>query len=245
VAKAPADGYTLLFNAPAGIVQAPWLQERLPYDPIKDLLPIYLVAKVPTALIVPASLPVQNFVQFAAYAKANSAKLSYASMGNGSTQHIFGELLSAKLQAQAAHVPYKGDAPAMNDLVPGRVQYMYNNVQTAANFSQQGKVKVLAVTGDTRLPTLPRVPTMGELGMPEFDLVGWFAMFAPGGTPRPIAEKLHAAIGKGIRSAEFSDYLKSVGLQAGDASLDAFDKQIKIEYVRWGRLIREHRITAQ
>ncbi|MGD9944563.1 MAG: Bug family tripartite tricarboxylate transporter substrate binding protein [Burkholderiaceae bacterium] len=244
VAKAPADGYTLLFNAPAGIVQAPWLQERLPYDPIKDLMPIFLVAKVPTALIVPASLPVQNFAQFAAYAKSHGDKLSYASMGNGSTQHIFGELLNAKLRAGAAHVPYKGDAPAMNDLVPGRVHYMYNNVQTAATFSQQGKVKVLAVTGDSRLPTLPRVPTMSELGMPEFDLVGWYSVFAPAGTPRPIAERLHAAIAKATRSAEFGAYLKSVGLQAGNLSLDDFNKQINIEYVKWGRLIRDHQIKG-
>jgi tripartite-type tricarboxylate transporter receptor subunit TctC len=243
VAKAPADGYTLLLTAPAGIVQGPWLQ-KLPYDPLKDLTPVYLVAKVPTALLVPVSLQVNNYKDFVAYSKGNEGKMSYASLGNGSTAHIFGEMLSTKLAAKAVHVPYKGDAPAMVDLVSGRVQYIFNNVLTGINFSKQGRVKILAVTGDERLRVIPDVPTMRELGVSDFDIIGWYSLFAPAGLPRPVAEKIHAAVRESLRTPEFSEYMASVGVAAGNVSLDDFKKQVNIEYVKWGELIKANNIHA-
>ncbi|HEY9279024.1 MAG TPA: tripartite tricarboxylate transporter substrate binding protein [Eoetvoesiella sp.] len=245
VVRAPADGYTLLMNAPAGIVQAPWLQKEMPYDPIKDLDPLYLVAQVPTALIVPSSLGVNNFTDFKTYVKANQGKLAYASLGNGSTLHIFGSMLNDRLGAQATHVPYKGDAPAMADLVPGRVQFMFNNPVSAINFAQQDKVRILAISGASRLDAIKDIPTLGELGMPEFDITGWYALFMPAGTPRPVAEKLAKAVDEVVHSPLLAEYFKSAGIVAGDVGLDAFAKQVGQEYRQWGDLIKKNDIRIE
>ena len=244
VAKAAADGYTMLLNAPGGIEQLPWLQ-KLPYDPIKDLQPLSLAALVPVALIVPSSTPVKSFAEFLDYAKSHRGKMSYASLGNGSTAHIFGETLNGKLGAQAVHSAYKGDAPAMLDLVAGRVDFMFNNVASSINFQNRGSVKVLAVTGTKRIPALPDVPTFAELGMNEFDLVGWFSFFLPAGTPRPIAEKLHAALREAYKTKEFGDYLAASGLGYADIGMDQFTRQVNDEYTKWGRLIKSNNIKIE
>lgn len=244
VAKAPADGYTLLLNAPAGIVQLPWMQ-KVPYDPIKDLQPLSIAAMVPVALIVPASVPVKNYAEFVAYAKAQKGKLTYASLGNGSTAHIFGATLNGKLDADAVHVAYKGDAPAMLDLVAGRVNFMFNNVASSIQHAERGSVRILAVTGSKRIPAIKDVPTLGELGVSDFELVGWFSLFAPGGTPRPVLEKLQAALQDAYRSKDFTDYLAASGLGAGDSTLDGFTKQVADEHAKWGRLIRANNIKIE
>jgi tripartite-type tricarboxylate transporter receptor subunit TctC len=244
VAKAPPDGYTMLLNAPAGIVQLPWMQ-KLPYDPIKDLQPLSISALVPVALIVPSSTPVKNFAEFVEYAKSQRNKMSYASLGNGSTAHIFGETLNGKLNAQAVHSAYKGDAPAMLDLVAGRVHFMFNNVASSINFQNRGSVRILAVTGPKRIPALPDVPTLAELGMNEFDLVGWFSIFMPAGTPRPIAQKMHDALAQAYQSKEFTEYLAASGLGYADASMDQFTKQVNDEYTKWGRLIKSNNIKIE
>ena len=244
VAKAPPDGYTMLLNAPGGIEQLPWLQ-KLPYDPIKDLQPLSLAALVPVALIVPSSTPVKNFAEFVEYAKSHRGKMSFASLGNGSTAHIFGATLNGKLDAQAVHSPYKGDSPAMLDLVAGRVDFMFNNVASSINFANRGSVRILAVTGTQRIPALPDVPTLSELGMKEFELVGWFAFFLPAGTPKPIAEKMHAALQQAYQTKEFADYLAAAGLGAADTSMDQFTRQVNDEYTKWGRLIKSNNIKIE
>ena len=243
-ARAQPDGYTFLMNAPAGIVQGPWLNKNLPYDPLKDLLPVYMVAQVPTALIVPATLGVSNFAQFVEYAKNNRGKSAYASLGNGSTFHIFGAMLNSRLNAGATHVPYKGDAPAMNDLVPGRVQFMFNNPVSAIGFARQDKVRILAVSGKDRLKAISDVPTMGELGMPEFNIVGWYGLFAPAGTPRSIADKLADATRRVMNEPAMQTYLESVGVMTADSGVDAFSRQVKEEHKTWGELISKHNIQV-
>lgn len=245
VAKAAPDGYTLLMNAPAGIAQSPWLQKSLPYDPIKDLRPIYMVAQVPTALIVPSTLGVSTFAEFAAYAKANKGTMAYASLGNGSTLHIFGAMLNDRLDAGATHVPYKGDAPAMGDLVPGRIQFMFNNPVSSINFAKQDKVRILAISGAKRLPAIMDVPTLGELGMPEFNITGWYGLFAPAGTPQPILEKIANATNVVMHSPALAEYLESVGVVAGDAGLDAFPAQVAQDYKDWGALIKKNDIRIE
>lgn len=244
VAKAPPDGYTILLNAPGGIEQLPWMQ-KVPYDPIKDLQPLSIAALVPVALIVPSSSPVKTFADFVEYAKANKGKMSFASLGNGSTAHIFGETLNGKVGAGAVHSPYKGDAPAMLDLVAGRISYMFNNVASSIQFQDRGSVRVLAVTGKQRIPALPNTPTFSELGMSEFDLVGWFSFFMPAGTPKPIVEKMHAAMREAYKTKEFSDYLASSGLGASDATVDQFTAQVRDEYEKWGRLIKSNNIRIE
>ncbi|HYG42649.1 MAG TPA: tripartite tricarboxylate transporter substrate binding protein [Bordetella sp.] len=242
VVRAQPDGYTLLMNAPAGIVQGPWLQKDLPYDPIKDLQPIYMVAQVPTALIVPASLGVDTFAQFVDYAKRHQGEMAYASLGNGSTFHIFGAMLNDRVGAQATHVPYKGDAPAMGDLVPGRVQFMFNNPITAINFAKQGKVRILAISGAQRLRAVQDIPTLGELGMPQFNITGWYGLFAPAGTPRAVTDKIAQAVKAVMQTPVMQSYLESVGVLASDSGVDAFTRQVNQEYQAWGELIKQNNI---
>jgi tripartite-type tricarboxylate transporter receptor subunit TctC len=232
VARAPADGYTLLLNAPAGIVQSPWLQDKL----------LIMVARVPTALITPVTVPADDFAQFARYAKSSRGKIGYASFGVGSTSHIFGEVLNQQLAIDAVHVPYRGDAPAMQDLVAGRVQYMFNNTLSALNFSRQGTVKIMAVTGDRRVAGLADVPIMSELGMRQFDLIGWYSIFAPTGVPQPITEKIYAELNEAVRSSEISDFLRAQAVIPDGTGLDALARQIKDEHAAWGALIKAFNI---
>jgi tripartite-type tricarboxylate transporter receptor subunit TctC len=244
VAKAPPDGYTLLLNAPGGIAQLPWLQ-KLPYDPLKDLQPISIAAIAPVALIVPSTLPVKNYAEFVDYVNGHKAKMVYASLGNGSTAHIFGETLNGKLDAQAVHSAYKGDAPAMMDLVAGRVDYMFNNVASAIAFADRGNVKILAVAGTQRVAALKDVPTLAELGVRDFELVGWFAIFAPAGTPRPVLDKLHEALREAYRSKEVIDYLATSGLGPADVGIDEFTRQVADAHAKWGGLIKAGNIKAE
>ncbi|HMN79650.1 MAG TPA: tripartite tricarboxylate transporter substrate binding protein [Burkholderiaceae bacterium] len=243
VAKSPPDGYTLLLNAPGGIVQLPWLQ-KLPYDPIKELQPVSVAALVPVALIVPTTLQVGTYAQFVSYAAAHKNKMSYASLGNGSTAHIFGESLSSKLGAGAAHTPYKGDAPAMLDLVAGRIDYMFNNVASAIKFADRGDVKILAVTGDKRIAALRDAPTLAELGVRDFELVGWFSIFAPAATPRPILDKLNGALNETYQTREYLEYLASSGLTAGGGGIDQFTRQVRDDHAKWGALINANQIKV-
>lgn len=242
VAKAPADGYTLLMGVTAGIVQVPWLQSKLPYDPMKDLVPIAYVAQLPTALIVPTALQINSYEELVAYIKTHAGGISYASVGHGSSHHIFGEMLSAKLNARAVHVPYKGDGPALADLVPGRIQYMFSSVFEAINFQQQGKVRILAITGNSRLPTIPKVPTMEELGLPGFDMSGFSAVFVPAGTPRAISDKLGEAFAEAVRSVPFTQYLETNGLAAGNLNPEQFAAQLRRDYASWGQVIKANNI---
>jgi tripartite-type tricarboxylate transporter receptor subunit TctC len=244
VAKSQPDGYTILLNAPGGIEQLPWLQ-KVPYDPLKDLQPVSIAALVPVALIVPTSSPPKTFAEFAQFAKANRGKLSFGSLGNGSTAHIFGETLNAKLDADAVHSAYKGDAPAMLDLVADRLNYMFNNVASSITFRDRGSVRVLGVTGTQRIPALSDVPTFSELGMNEFDLVGWFAFFMPANTPKPIVDKMNAAMRETYKTKAFTEYLSSVGLTGSDVTADQFTRQVQDEHAKWGRLIKAHNIRIE
>lgn len=244
VAKSPADGYTLLLNAPGGIEQLPWMQ-KMPYDSLKDLQPLSLAALAPNALIVPSTLPVKDYAEFVAYAKAHKGQLNFGSLGNGGTAHIFGATLNGKLGTDAVHSAYKGDAPAMIDLVAGRLDFMFNNVVSAINFANRGSVRILAVAGPRRIAALKDVPTLGELGVSDFELVGWYAFFAPAGTPRPILDKLHAALRETYQTKEFKDFLAASGLGEADASIDHFTRQVADEHAKWGRLIKANDIRIE
>ena len=242
VARAEPDGYTLLMTAPAGLLQLPALMAKLPYDPEKDFLPLTQIAEVPTALIVPSEILAKNVKELGDYVRANPGKTSYASLGLAATQHIYGEALKRAFKSDSTHVPYKGDAPAMTDLVAGRVQYMFNNPVSAINFAKQGRVRILAVTGEQRLPGLADVPTMAQAGIPGFEVVGWFSFFVPSKTPRAIAEKLHAELASIIRSPEMSDFLRERGTIPTGIGLEEFARKMAVERRAWARLIKENDI---
>ncbi len=245
VARAEPDGYTLLMTAPSGLVQLPSLLPKLPYDPEKDFLPLTQIAEVPTALIVPSSVPAKSVKELGEYLRANPGKTSYASLGLAATQHIYGEALKRAFKVDSTHVPYKGDAPAMTDLVAGRVQYMFNNPVSAINFAKQGRVRILAVTGEQHLPGLPDVPTMAQAGYPGFEVVGWFSFFVHSKVPRPIAEKLHAELSAIIRSSDMSEFLRDRGTVPTGIGLEEFARKVAIERRAWARLIKENDIRLE
>jgi tripartite-type tricarboxylate transporter receptor subunit TctC len=245
VAKAEPDGYTLLMTSPAGLVQLPPLYPKLPYDPEKDFTPLTQIAEVATALVVPAELPVKDVRELAAYLRANPGKTSYGSLGLASTLHIYGEAFKRAAKADTTHVPYKGDAPAMTDLVAGRVQYLFNNPVSAIGFAKGGKVKILAVTGDKRLPAIPDVPTMAQAGFPGFETVGWFSYFVHAKVPRPVQEKLHATLAEIIKSPEMSEFLRERGTLPTGIGLDAFAAKVAAERRAWAQLIRENEIRLE
>ena len=243
VARADPDGYTLLMTAPSALVQLPSLMPKMPFDPEKDFLPLTQIAEVATALIVPSEVPAKSVKELGEYLRANPGKTSYASLGLAATQHIYGEALKRAFKADSTHVPYKGDAPAMTDLVAGRVQYMFNNPVSAINFARQGRVRILAVTGEQRLPGLAEVPTMAQAGYPGFEVVGWFSFFVHSKVPRPIAEKLHAELSSIIR--EMSDFLRERGTVPTGIGLEEFARKVAIERRAWAKLIKDNDIRLE
>ena len=245
VKRADADGYTLLMTSPAGLVQLPPLMPNLPYDPERDFMPLTQIAEVPTALVVPIQLSVKNVKELADYLKANPGKTAYGSLGLGSTLHIYGEAFRRQVGADTVHVPYKGDAPAMTDLFGGRIQYLFNNPVSAIGAAKGGKVRILAVTGEHRLPAIPDVPTMREAGFPGFEVVGWFAFFVRSETPRPIAEKLNAALAEIIRSQDMADFLRERGTLPTGIGLADFASKVRDERKVWARLIKENDIRLE
>jgi tripartite-type tricarboxylate transporter receptor subunit TctC len=245
VKRADADGYTLLMTSPAGLVQLPPLMPNLPYDPERDFMPLTQIAEVPTALVVPMQLPVKSVKELADYLKAHPGKTAYGSLGLGSTLHIYGEAFRRQVGADTVHVPYKGDAPAMTDLFGGRIQYLFNNPVSAIGAAKGGKVRILAVTGEHRLPAIPDVPTMREAGFPGFEVVGWFAFFVRSETPRPIAEKLNAALAEIIRAQDMADFLRERGTLPTGIGLAEFASKVRDERKVWARLIKENDIRLE
>ena len=245
VHRAEADGYTLLMTSPAGLVQLPPLMPNLPYNPERDFMPLTQIAEVPTALVVPVAVPANSVKELAAYLKANPGKTAYGSLGLGSTLHIYGEAFRRQVGADTVHVPYKGDAPAMTDLFGGRIQYLFNNPVSAIGAAKGNKARILAVTGERRLPAIPDVPTMAEAGYRGFEVVGWFAFFVRAQTPRPIAEKLHGALAEIIRSPDMSDFLRERGTLPTGIGLAEFAGKVTEERRVWARLIKENDIRLE
>ena len=245
VHRAEADGYTLLMTSPAGLVQLPPLMPKLPYDPERDFMALTQIAEVPTALVVPITLPTNTVKELAAYLKANPGKTAYGSLGLGSTLHIYGEAFRRQVGADTVHVPYKGDAPAMTDLYGGRIHYLFNNPVSAIGAAKGSKVRILAVTGEQRLPAIPDVPTMAQAGFQGFEVVGWFAFFMRAQAPRPIAEKLHGALSEIIKSPEMSDFLRERGTLPTGIGLREFAAKVAQERIVWARLIKENEIRLE
>ena len=245
VARAEPDGYTLLMTSPAGLVQLPPLFPKLPYDPERDFMPLTQIAEVPTALVVPMDVPAKSVKELAGYLKANPGKTAYGSLGLGSTLHIYGEAFKRQIGADTTHVPYKGDAPAMADLMAGRVQYLFNNPVSAIGAAKGNKARILAVTGTQRLPAIPEVPTMAQAGFKGFEVVGWFSFFVHAKTPKPIADKLHTALSEVIRSPEMSDFLKERGTLPTGIGLDEFARNVAAERKIWAQLIKDNDIRLE
>src|SRR4030095_5020494 len=214
VAKAAPDGYTLEMGTVGTHAINASLYAKMPYDHVKDFVPVILVAGVPNVLVVNPSVPVNSVAELIAYAKANPGKLNFASSGNGTSIHLSGELFKVMAGVQITHVPYKGSAPALQDLLGGQVQLMFDNLPPSLPQIKAGKLKALAVTSTTRAAALPDVPTMAESGLPGFEASSWFGVLAPAGTPPAIVAKLNAEIGKWLASPEAKEKLAKQGANA-------------------------------
>ena len=243
-AKAAPDGYTLLLTSPNHTINAA-LQGKLPYDTEKDLAPIALVAEVPELLVSHPAAPFSDFAGFLAYARANPGKLDYASAGNGTLPHVTMELLLRGFGLKAAHIPYRGAAPAMTDLLAGQVQLKLDTYATAASHVAAGKLRALAYAGHARLKLMPDVPTVAELGLPGYAGVLWIGLLAPAGTPQGVVDKLAAAVKRAVTAPELAARLQRDGIDPLGSGTAEFAALITREIAQWRELAKSARITLE
>jgi tripartite-type tricarboxylate transporter receptor subunit TctC len=243
VAKAPKDGYTLIVATVQHIVN-PFLFSSMPFDAVKDFAPVTLMTKAYIVLDVNPEVPVHSVKELIAYAKAKPGGVSWASAGNGGTSHLALELFKIETGVPATHVPYKGTPPALNDLIGGRVQVMFDGVITSLPQIKAGKVRPLAVASSTRSPLLPDVPTMTEAGVPGFEAVGLAAILAPAGTPPAIVDKLYREIDAILKTPDVKGQLEGMGLEIVASSPSEFAAYIDSESKKWGKLIKEAKVTV-
>jgi tripartite-type tricarboxylate transporter receptor subunit TctC len=235
--KAAPDGYTLVLNSASPLVIAPFSLTRLPYDIKKDIALITLVVRVPEVLAVHPSLPVASFAELIAYAKKNPGKVNFGSAGAGSITHLAGELLKAEAKIDIVHVPYKGAAPAVNDLLGGQVQMGIFDVPVLLGHIRSGKLKALAVTSAHRAATLPDVPTTVELNYPNVNSDNWYGLVLPGATPGEIRNRVHAAAMAALRSNAVQEQFAKVGGVASPTAPQEYAKYIETEQAKWGRIV--------
>ncbi len=242
VAKANPDGYTLLMGSAATHAINASLYHNLSYDHIKDFAPISLVAQVPNVLVVHPSVPVNNVKELIAYGKAHPGQLNFGSSGAGGTIHLSGELFKSMSGVQMTHVPYKGSAPAVNDLLGGQIQLMFDS--SVVPYVKAGKLRALGVTSAKRSAALPDVPTIAEAGLPGYEATAWFGILAPAGTPEPVIAKLNAQISAVLRDPVVVKWMQAQGFDEGGGSPADFAAHIRKETTKWARVVQESGATA-
>jgi tripartite-type tricarboxylate transporter receptor subunit TctC len=238
VAKAEADGHTLLFTATPHVI-SPSLYKALPYDALRDFAPVARVAAGPYALVVHPGLGVASVAELIAAAKAKPGEIDYASSGNGSAQHLVTELFTSLAGIRLNHVPYKGSGPAMQDLVSGQVRVSFAGIPNVATHVRSARLRILAVTTAARWPELPEVPTVAEAGVPGYDAALWLALLAPAATPAAIVERLHAELGKALQEPEVVQSLRAAGIAPALLGPQALGAFLRAEQEKWDRVVRE------
>jgi tripartite-type tricarboxylate transporter receptor subunit TctC len=244
VAKAAPDGYTLLMTN-VSLAANPYLYAKLPFDPLKDLTPVTMINSTPLLLVVHPSVPVTSVKELLAYAKAHPGRLNYGSGGVGSTPHQASELFKSLSGNDAVHVPYKGGAPALNDLVGGQLSFMIENMAGTMPFVKTGKLRALAITSPQRSPLAPELPTMAEAGVPGYEVIGWNGIVAPRGTPPEIVARLQTEVARILRLPEVRQQLAALGSEPVGNTPEEFGAFIKAEMGRWGTVIKEKGIRAE
>ena len=244
VFNSPPDGYTLLASQPAPITTAPLLFKNLPYDPTK-FEPVAVMSAISNTLLVRPDFPANSVKEFITYVKANPGKVNYASQGNGTTSHLTGAMFDAATGTKMNHIPYRGTAPAINDLIGGHVDLMFNELATSIELHKGGRAKLLAVTSEKRIPELPDVPTMEEAGVPNFISDTWNAISAPPKTPAAVVAKLNAAINQALADPDVKAQYARLHLQAVGGSPQDMAKIVKDDTVRWGAVIKSANVTLE
>ena len=243
-AKAAPDGTTFLMTN-VSLVTSAYLYSKLPYDPQKDLVPVTLVATSPLMLVVHPSVAAGSVQELVALARANPGRLNFGSGGIGSTPHLSVELFKSAAGIDAVHVPYKGGAPALNDLIGGQLSFMIENVPGTMPFVKSGKLRALAITSAERSPLEPALPTMAESGVPGYEVVGWQGLFAVAGTPAEIVARLQAEVAKVLRLPEVRERLAALGAEPGGSTPQEFGAFVRAEHARWSKVIREKNIRSE
>jgi tripartite-type tricarboxylate transporter receptor subunit TctC len=244
VKRAEPDGYTLLMQYSGYHVIAPNVVKQAAQWEAKDLQAVANVLTAPQVIVVREGLPVKTLAELIAYAKANPGKLSYASSGNGSLQHVTGAMIEQQAGITMTHVPYKGTGPALQDLLGGQVDLTFGTPPPYMPFIQSGKLRALAVTGATRVSSLPNVPTAAEAGLPKLDATSWFGVFAPAKTPKPIVDKLAAEIGKVMATPAFKQKAADLGATAEYMGPQQLDDYSRSELTRWAEVVKTAKIEA-
>ena len=237
VARAVPDGYTFYVCAITSAINVS-LFPKLAFDFARDFEPVALFANVPNILVVHPSVPAKTVKELIDYARAQPGKLSYASSGAGTSIHLSGELFKMLAKVDMVHIPYKGSAPAMTDMIGGQVQVMFDNMPSALPHVKAGKLRALAVTSAQRSPSAPEVPTMGEAGVAGFDVQSWFGLVAPKGTPKDIIARLNAESVKALATADIKERFMELGAVPGPMSPEAFGDYIRSEIIRWGEVVK-------
>jgi tripartite-type tricarboxylate transporter receptor subunit TctC len=244
VARSPADGYTLMLDASSYSVN-PSLYAKLPYEPAKAFTPIAVLALFPNVLVVTPGFEARDVKQLIAMAKAKPGTIAFASSGNGSAQHLSGELFRQKTGVEMTHVPYKGGGPAMNDVMGGQVPVFFANMASSLPQIKAGKLRPLALTGSKRSPALPDIPTMAEAGVPGYEVYEWNAIFAPAGTPAPVIAKLADAIAKAAQSGELRERVTSLGGELTGYGPAEADRFVKEQTDLWGKVVKQGNIRVE
>ncbi len=245
VAKAAPDGYTLLMGSNSTVSVAPSLYPKNPYHPIRDFAPISLVATTPFVLVAHPSVPAKTVKELIALAKSKSGRMTMASGGTGSSNHLVGELFQSLTGIKLTHVPYKGAAPAGVDLMAGQVDLLFDQLPTSVGPAKAGKFRALAVTSKARAAVLPDVPTMRESGVPNFEVINVTGVLAPAGTPADILEKLNAAMLKVLGQSTVKERFAAVALDARGGTPGEFAAFIKEDYARWTKVVKEANIKVE
>jgi tripartite-type tricarboxylate transporter receptor subunit TctC len=238
VAKAAPDGYTLLGNASIHVIN-PSLYPKAVFDAIADFTPITQLATVPLILVVNNDLPVKTVRELIAYGKANPTRLNFASSGNAAAPHLAGESFKIATGVQMQHVPYKGSAPALTDLIGGQVQLMFDSMPSATPFVKSGKLRALAVSSAKRSPAFPDLPTLAEAGVPGFDISTWYGLWAPKAASKDLVDKLAIEIAKILKSPEVRDRYAALGAEPVGSSPDEFSAYCKSELLKWAKIVKD------
>ncbi|HEX3632478.1 MAG TPA: tripartite tricarboxylate transporter substrate binding protein [Casimicrobiaceae bacterium] len=238
VAKSAPDGYTLLMGTVGTHAINPSLYGKMPYDHVKDFVPIVLVAGVPNVLEVTPSLPVNSVAELIKLAKEKPGQLNFASSGSGTSIHLSGELFKTMAGVDMMHVPYKGSAPALTDLMGGQVQLMFDNLPSSLAQIKAGKLRAIAVTSAQRAPALPNVPTIAESGLPGFEASSWFGLLAPAGTPAAVVARINADVNQWLQTAEAKESLLAQGAIPAGGTPEQFAAHIRAETEKWAKVVK-------
>ena len=237
VAKAKPDGHTLMIASVGVFAINKWMAKESGFDPDKDLVPVVNTGSVPNMLLVHPSVPVSSVKDLVALAKAKPNTINFASMGSGSTGHLCGEMFKMAVQVQATHIAYKGSAPALQDLLAGTVQMMFDNLPTALPRAKNGQLKGLAVTSAKRNSLAPEIPTMEEAGVPGYEATAWFGVAAPAGTPKAVVDRLNMEFVKALRDPQNAQKLEALGLAMATDSPEGFAAFIAAESQKWRKVV--------